>query len=61
MSEEKRRVIRSLRLTYGVTFVAFRDLGVVVGPCGGGGVSNALRTVGTLGRGELSPPIKITD
>lgn len=26
-----------------------------------GGVSNAPRTVGTLGRGELSPPIKITD
>lgn len=39
--------------------MAFRDLG------GGGGGhvggSNAPRTVGTLGRGELSPPIKITD
>lgn len=61
MSEENRRFIRSFRPTYGVTFVAFRDLGVVVvGQLGGGG-SNAPRTVGTLGRGELSPPIKITD
>lgn len=29
--DRKYRFIRSLRLTYGVTFVAFRDLGVVVG------------------------------
>ena len=57
--KKRKRFIRILRLTYGVTFVAFRDLG------GGwrwgyAGGSNAPRTVGTLGRGELSPPITIT-
>lgn len=61
LSEEKKkkRFIRIFRLTYGVTFVVFRDLGgLAVGWHGEG--SNAQRTVGTLGRGELSPPITIT-
>lgn len=57
MSEKKKSFIRNLRLTYGVTFVAFWDLGWWWGYVGG---SNAPRTEGTLGRGELSPPITIT-
>lgn len=51
--------MKTLRLTYGVTFVAFRDSGGLWWGYAGG--SNAPRTVGTLGRGELSHPITITD
>lgn len=41
----------------GVMVVSFCWRGWVLG---GGGGPNAPRTVGTLGRGELSPPITIT-
>ena len=43
--KEEKRFIRILRLTYGVTFVAFRDLG------GGGGVGGGVTRGGLTLRG----------